>query len=122
MTVGGSAKLQSGPAAAAGGSLSRATVVRRAGGGNGGGGAAGRRRPGSVSSPLLPFHGNPRSGFPWPLSCSHGEVTSTFQFCFLHFKTFARYSLFSSLYRREKETGCPKGNPVIQRGFGPKIG
>ena len=38
----------------------------------------------------------------------------------LHQKNHPRYSVLSSLYRREKETGCPKGNPVILRGFWPK--
>ena len=52
---------------------------------------------------------------------SHGEVTSKLSF-FIHFKTSTRYSFLPSLYRREKETGCPKGNLVIRRGFGPKRG
>ena len=75
-------------------------------------------------SPPLPFHGIPSSGIPGPLSWSHGEVTSECLFSFLLFfkNTSTRYSFLPSLYRREKETGCPKGNPVIRRGFGPKIG
>ena len=72
------------------------------------------------SLPLFPiteflareFQG-PLSWFSWG-----GHIKS---FIFIS-KLSTRYSLLSSLYRREKETGCPKGNPVIRRGFGPKIG
>ena len=85
-TVGRSATLQSGPAAAAGEGLTWATVVRRAGGGNDGGGATRRRRPEGVPSSPLPFHGNPKSGFPGPLSWSHGEVTLDYRFSLLHSK------------------------------------
>ena len=37
-----------------------------------------------VPSSPLPFHGNPKSGFPGPLSWSHGEVTSDYRFSLLH--------------------------------------
>ena len=93
----------------------RAAMARQIGGG----GTAGRRRwrgrsaavvlqnggdLGGSPLPSPPYTEIPNAGFPWPLSYSHGEVTSTYHF-FIHQKQHTRYSFLPPLYRREKERG-----------------
>ena len=120
---GGSTTLQSGPVAAAG----RAGRGRLASGVLAAESAAAALQDDGVqrasSLPLFPpteFLAREFQGL------SHGRMRRSHQnFILLSSfikKTSTRYSFLSSLYRREKETDCPKGNPVIQRGFGPKIG
>ena len=122
-TAGGSAAASIG---SDGGELGERRRGRRSfgrdGGGHRGGGAAKRRRPQGLLSSLFPSMETLAQDFLVLSHVSMGRSSQTIFLFFISSITSTRFSLLSSLYRREKERGCPKGNPVILRGFGPKIG
>ena len=89
--------------------------------------AAAAKQSGGVSRPILlsPLPtseggGEPSSGF--PLSLSHATWRGHINIAFSFSKNVLSDTLFSPPYIGERETDCPKGNPVKWRGFWPKTG
>ena len=85
-----------------------AALARQIGGGRSAGGQRWRGRSavtrGVSPLPSPPSTEIPNAGIPWPLSCSHGEVTSH-EYSFFISKRLRDNSFLPPLYRREKERG-----------------
>ena len=104
-------------------SCKAAALARQIGGGGSAGGQRWRGRSavtwGVSPLPSPPSTGIPNAGIPWPLSCSHGEVTSHEYSFFISKRLPITHSSLPYIGER-KRGGCPKGSPVIQGGLAQK--